>query len=85
MSGGGVLFGFIPRFNQSGLVSRQNPGDVPEFRLAKALVPAQLRRSEPEFGLVLASFDMDMCRFLAFVTEEVEPAVSFVLATGWEN
>ena len=39
-SGGGVLFSFIPRLNQFGLMGCEYPGDFPQLGLTKAFAPA---------------------------------------------
>lgn len=48
------------------------------------MIRGQAYRVEPEFGFILARFDVYMRRFLAFVTEKEEP-VSAHLQHGWHS
>lgn len=73
MSGGGLLFSFIPRIKQLGFVRLEYPGDLPEFRLPKAFVPAQLHGCEPKFGFTATLMHMHMCRFVRLRTIESNP------------
>jgi hypothetical protein len=67
-SGGGVLFSFIPQFNQSIFVRFQNPGDFPKFDFTKTFVPTQLDRREPEFGFAASLMHVHVRWFAGFRT-----------------
>ena len=52
MSGGGVLFRFIPSLQQFSFVCFQDTRDFVQFRFTKPFVPTQLDWRQPELRLV---------------------------------
>lgn len=64
MSGGGVLFNFIPRLNQLFLVLFENSHDLSQICLSETLVPTKLDGSKPELGFTSSLMHVDVCGFI---------------------
>jgi hypothetical protein len=62
----------MPYLQEFGLMLNNDPLDLIEFASSEAIIGGQNNRIEPKFGLIGSSFDMDMRRFLPFITEEIE-------------
>jgi len=62
----------MPSLQEFGVVLNNNAFNLVEFARSKPIISGQQERIEPELGLITGSFDMDMRRFLTFVTKEIE-------------
>ena len=84
MSGGGVLFCFIPRLEQFCFVLPQNAKDFAQIGFAKALVPTQLHRSQPKLRLASRLLPMHVGRLIRFRAVEPDSTASLP-QDGWHS